>query len=598
MTLAVGLFLYLAAFEWERTSKPLSALPPLPATNPGQVHAVELQNGGQWFRVERSENGWEIVRPFTYPAQSSRVVALLEALAALMPANHISEADAKTQLRQYGLEPPRMTLRLETYGASREFKLGTLTPLRDKLYLSVADIPGVFVVPIYFLNTFPREMDNWRDLRLASLGTARKDIDNLTVAANDQPLLALRRNSTNNTWKLIQPAPAKRADTERIRRFLDDMQNWQVTRFLSSDGAPSLSAIGLQSPEMELRVAQGTSQVVAIDFGRPHTNTAGLVYARNIRHDTLLTLKQSVMDQLKVDPWELFGDHRLIDPFNTDEVDRLEVQAGTEQFALERNPTNHAWRLVKPTQQPADQELVQTMLKQLAALEAADLVKDVVTDYTPYQLDEPVASYSLWRRPSEGSLTNTLMARVDFGKLDLEKGMIFARRHDEKMVYELENAQLEALPDRHFRLRDRRLWRFSNMDVSKVTTTLKGKAPVEFARNIRKRWSSPGMQLTLQQDAAMNAALNALGSFQAGRWLERGDSKLSLPTYGFPETAEKLDLQVKIAGEVETLTLLLGKVTLLGERFAAVRGSDGQFVVFTFPEETYNQVLNIYRLAQ
>ena len=598
MTLTVGLFLYLAAFEWEQTPTSLPALPPLPAMDPDQVRAVELQNGGQWFRVERSENGWEIKRPFTYPAQSSRVEALLDALATLPPSNHIPEADAEAQLSQFGLQPPRMTLRLETYATSREFKLGLLTPMRDKVYLSVTDALGVFVVPIHFLNTFPREMDNWRDLRLASLGTTYKDIDNLTVAANDQPLLALHRNSTNNIWKLTQPAPTKRADPERIRRFLDDIQSWQVTRFLPTDGAPSLTAMGLQSPEMELRVAQGTNQVVAIDFGRPHTNTAGLVYARNIRHDTLLTVKQSVMDQLKVDPWELFGDHRLIDPFKTNDIARLEVQAGTEQFALEQDFTNHTWRLVKPTQQPADQELVQTMLKQLAALEATDLVKDVVTDYTPYQLDEPVASYSLWRRPLEGAITNTLTAQVDFGKLNLENGMVFVRRHDEKMVYELENAQLEALPDRYFRLRDRRLWRFSNMDVSKVTTTLKGKAPVEFARNIRKRWSSPGMQLTLQQDATMNAALNALGSFRAGRWLEHGDSKLGLPTYGFPETAEKLDLQVKIDGEVVTQTLLLGKVTLLGDRFAAARGPDGQFVVFTFPEKTYSQVLNIYRLAQ
>ena len=136
------------------------------------------------------------------------------------------------------------------------------------------------------------------------------------------------------------------------------------------------------------------------------------------------------------------------------------------------------------------------------------------------------------------------------------------------------------------------------MDISKVTVALKGKAPVEFRRNTRKRWSSPGMPLTLQQDATMNVALDALGSFRAGRWLEHGDSKLSLPTYGLEETAEKLDLQVKVDGDVKPRTLLLGKVTLLGERFAAARGPDGQFVVFTFPEKTYSQVLNIYRLAQ
>ncbi|MCS5573746.1 MAG: hypothetical protein NZ789_12490, partial [Pseudomonadales bacterium] len=65
MTLAIGVFLYLAAFEWERAPGPPQTLPPLPAVDVGQVYAVELQNGAQWFRVERSEDGWEIRRPFT-----------------------------------------------------------------------------------------------------------------------------------------------------------------------------------------------------------------------------------------------------------------------------------------------------------------------------------------------------------------------------------------------------------------------------------------------------------------------------------------------------------------------------------------------------
>jgi len=597
MTLTVVVFLYLAAFEWERSAALRPEIPSLPVVDTGMVRAVELRQGTNLFRVARGQEGWEIKQPFTYPARASRVEALLEALTALQPTRHIPTGK-ETQLNQFGLQPPRMLLRLESFTTNQEIRLGALTLLRDKVYLTASGAPGVFVVPVHFLNTLPREMDNWRDPRLADLGTAREKLDNLTVAANGQLLLALQRNATNGVWRLLQPAPAKRADSERIRRMLDEIQSWKVTRFLPAAELDSLANLGLQPPAMELRVTQGTNQLVAIDFGRPHTNTAGFVYARNLRHGTLMIVKQTVLDQLKTDPWEMLGDHRMIDRFNPNEIVRLEVHVGTEQFALEQNPTNHTWQLVKPITQPADQELIQAMLKQLAALEASNLVKDVVTDFAPFQLDEPVASYSLWRGPSGGSVTNTLMARVDFGKLDLEKGMVFARRHDENMVYELVNAQLEILPNRHFRLRDRRLWRFVDGDVSKVTVTLKGKAPVDFARNIRKRWSSPGMQLTMQDDAAMNAALNALGATRASRWLVHGDDKLSVSTYGFPETEEKLDLQVKYGGEVVTHTLLLGKVNLSGQRFAAIRGPDGQFVVFTFPEKTYKQVFNIYRLAQ
>ena len=203
MTLTVVVFLYLAAFEWERSAALRPEIPSLPVVDTGMVRAVELRQGTNLFRVARGQEGWEIKQPFTYPARASRVEALLEALTALQPTRHIPTGK-ETQLNQFGLQPPRMLLRLESFTTNQEIRLGALTLLRDKVYLTASGAPGVFVVPVHFLNTLPREMDNWRDPRLADLGTAREKLDNLTVAANGQLLLALQRNATNGVWRLLQ----------------------------------------------------------------------------------------------------------------------------------------------------------------------------------------------------------------------------------------------------------------------------------------------------------------------------------------------------------------------------------------------------------
>ncbi|MBR90760.1 MAG: hypothetical protein CMO66_05770 [Verrucomicrobiales bacterium] len=597
LILTMGVFLYLAAFEWDRKPPPPPSLPSLPTVDIAQVKSVELQRGPQFFRLERGTDGWDIVQPFKYPAQESRVMALVEALAALRPNNHIPDNESGSDLAKFGLDPERMTLRLEGLATNHVFRLGKLTPLRDKLYLAASESPGIYVVPIHFLQTLPREMDHWRDPRLAPLGVSRARVDHLTLTDPAGPVLELRRNTTNGTWRITQPEPSKRADPLRIRQFLEELQGWTAKQFISAESASSKEDMGLQPPVLKLRLGHGTNRVVALDLGGTHTNQTGFIYAHNPILDTLMTVSRTnTLDLLKQSPWKLFGDRQMINSFKSNAVARIDIHTPREKFSLAQNPTDNTWQIVKPTVQNADEELVGDLLFQLANLQAQSLVKDVVTDFGEYGLEEPSTSVVLWQLPTNGSVTNKMMARVDFGRVDPDNGLIFARRHDENMVYALDGLELQTLPDQHFRLRNKQPWQFADTEVSKVILTLKGDEPVEFSRNDLRRWSGPSGQLTTPSETTMNKTLNALGKFSVERWLVQGDDKFSVPTFGFLDTAERIELEVKQSGRLVRHKLHLGAANLQGERYAATTGPDGQMVVFTFPEVVYAQVLKIYAL--
>ena len=145
-------------------------------------------------------------------------------------------------------------------------------------------------------------------------------------------------------------------------------------------------------------------------------------------------------------------------------------------------------------------------------------------------------------------------------------------------------------------LRDKQPWQFENTEVSKVILTLKGDEPVEFSRNDLRRWSGPNGQLTTPSETTMNKTLDALGKFRVERWLVQGDDKFSVPTFGFLDTAERIELEVKQSGRLVRHKLHLGAANLQGDRYAATTGPDGQMVVFTFPEVVYAQVLKTYAL--
>ena len=71
----------------------------------------------------------------------------------------------------------------------------------------------------------------------------------------------------------------------------------------------------------------------------------------------------------------------------------------------------------------------------LQQMEAVELAKEVVTDFSAYGLASPLRRYTLLtaRTNAAGVPTNQILAQLDFGTR--EKDRIYARRHDETSVY-------------------------------------------------------------------------------------------------------------------------------------------------------------------
>ncbi len=598
---AVILLLLILAFDQQPPRTTPARVVPLPRIDPGHIRAFELEVDGASLRLEREEGGWLVAKPFRYPALEGHANTLLEDLSTLHAVNFIPITGA-AELAQFGLDVPKTTLRLEGYESNQVLRFGSLTPIPNNGYLSVDGHPGVYVVPSEVWYRLPRDTsqwEQWRDRRLAHAGAAPEKIDAITAHADTQPLFVLQKNPTNQVWRLMQPAPAKRADAERVRLFLERAQGWQVAQFLPGTNATPLPPLGLDPAALRLRLMQGTNQRVALDFGAPHTNAPSLIYARDAVFNTLLAVAQTnTMDLLKTNPWHLFGDRRLSAPIETNQIARIEIRSGAEQTVLIPAEGNGTWQMTGPLTAEADAELVRDLLLQLQALEAASLEKDIVTDFVPYQLANPPLSYTVWRQRPPGAVTNTIMAGVDFGQSQAASGMTFARRHDEDMVYLTPTALSERLPSRFFQLRDRRLWQFTSSDVAKVTLHLGGK-PLELARNVRNIWSGAAGQLDAGRDTEVNAALAALGRLRAVRWVARGNDKFGDPAYEFEKTAERMTMLLRRGVASETQVLTLGRVTVEGERYAAAQvPPDNEHVIFIFPEETYRLALRLFRAAQ
>ena len=585
VTLAAGLSAFIFFYERHLGGPGRAAQPDLlPGFDPKSITSVEVMRSNQVIRVVRTNNLWYLASPVNYPAQPERIEQLLDTVRTLKRQALFSDAElvARNQASlPVGINPPRAILILnEKDGHRVQFDLGDITPSGDQVYFQLIGTPTIFLGDAKFFARLPVSANEWRDttlLPLHGLNFNRFELRSGTYSYE------LQLDPTNQVWQLTKPQPPARADNTKVLLLLHQLQNAQISQFLSASPKVDLESLGLEPWEAELAFGQATNDLLVVQFGKSPTNAPGLVYARLPSQTNVVLVARSVVDLVRVPPTE-FRDRRLV-PLPTADIDLVEVQ-GAERFTL-RHQTNLSWRITEPIDVPADEELVQEFLAtNLPQLEIVRFAKDVVTDFSPYGLKEPAQRYILKTTSTNSAwTTNQIVAQIEFGTVLLDT--IYARRADETSVYEVGLADFYKLPRSAYQMRDRRLWNFAAANVVSVTVFQQGRTR-KLLRQPNGTWSLAPVYKGNINAFSPEVTIQDLGQLRAESWIGRGDH---MPAgYGFAEEAHTVSVEVLANGQTQTFTVEFGKMNLRQNRYAATR-LEGHRMIFEFPKQVYDEVL-------
>jgi hypothetical protein len=463
---------------------------------------------------------------------------------------------------EFGFEPPRISLVIESEGQRRQLSIGNRTPPGDQVFLRVEGVDGRYVADADWLNKFiPPGADAWRDTTLVS---ASHNLDWIVVT-NGTKAIELRRDATNHLWRMVRPFPA-RADTERITDALQHLQTARVTQFVTDDPKADLAGFGLQPAELDLWLGHGASVVGALHVGKSPTNDPAQVFARRGDWDVLVTTAREPLLPWRSSVNEFRASHLLE---LTAPVAEIEVQDQTH-FILRRQGSND-WKIVGE-KFSADADNVQVYLKALANLRVAEFVKDVVTtpDLPTYGLATPTRQITL--RSVAGD-TNSVLVQLSFGTN--QNNEVFVRRADEDFVYAVAANDLVGLPDAAWLFRDRRIWSFTEADVVQITIQQDGRTR-QIIRNGPNKWSlAPGSQGVVNPPALEETA-HRLGELAAMGWL---DPNLTEPEqHGWTTNNLQITVELKngerktvdFGAELPKAQTALAAVMLEGDRWAFV----------------------------
>jgi hypothetical protein len=564
--IAAALLAFIFVFEHYLRPVVAGPAPLLPNLRPAAVTGVQVfQPNAPEISAERTNGGWFLTRPLSYPAQTAAIGALLDALQKIAPVRFSAAElrERKDYESEFGLDHPQASLVIIADGQNWRLEVGNRTAPGDQVYLRVVAMDGVAVADAAWLNFIPHAGDEWRDTALVNAG--QNDFEWIVLTNNAKGIaIELRRDPTNHLWRILRPSGA-RADTDHITDLLQRLAAASVTRFVTDDPNADLTAFGLQPADLDLWLGRGTNLVAAVHVGKSPTNDASQVYAKREGWNTVVTTAREPLVSWR-GAVAGFRDMRLFEL--TAPAAEIEVR-GSNHFILRQQGSND-WQIVGE-KYPADADKVQLFIKALADLRIAEFVKDAVTkpDLTNYDLAAPQREIILRSKTGD---TNAVIAELDFGAV--QTNGIFVRRPDENFVYAVKEQDFNLLPDAAWEFRDRRIWNFRVEDVAQITIHQDGKTR-QIVHNGSGKWSLAAGSQGFIEDKNIEQTVQMFHQLFAVGWVAHN---FAGPEIGIYTNNLQITFELK-SGEKDTVdfgaeypqsqTALAG-VTLDGERWGFV----------------------------
>jgi predicted SprT family Zn-dependent metalloprotease len=335
----------------------------------------------------------------------------------------------------------------------------------------------------------------------------------------------------------------------------------------------------LQAPTLSIALTDGTNLVLALAFGQSLTNNPGVVFARRNNEPTIVTVSTNLLE-----PWyasyDKVRDEHLVSP--TGALAEIEIH-GAENFTLVRS--NYTW-LVTTQNFSADAFLVGELIKRLGALKVK-FDRDAVPppELPTYGLVTPRYQIILRETVTNalGALTNVTVQQINFGTNKNDE-FVFAQRLDEPgVVYSVKSDDFRQLPQTALELRERRIWKFTESDVARITVQQNGKTRL-FMHQGSNDWKFASEGIAQMNSFALEEVAHRFGELSADYWTQKGDQNRE--TFGFNSENHRITLDLKNG---EKRTVEFGKEASLGSPYAMVT-LEGQPWIFTFSPVLYAYV--------
>ena len=240
------------------------------------------------FEIERTPIGWNVKKPVSFPADSSKTRRILDLVKKIDQSRILVGDDYKNLDRKgAGLDDPNVIATFQTPATSMVFNIGFTDPIGWNNYVEIEGRKAAFLVPTHFKDALLIKTDNSQDdIRRNNVFDARKYLINSIVMEKQDVTIELRRQD-NLSWQIIRPINDS-ANSDKVNELLELIEKMQVDSFVNS-------STNFGKRKLRLTVIQGAvSQSLLVGNDANEDKKDSL--ARRVAYQQYFTVKNDALE--------------------------------------------------------------------------------------------------------------------------------------------------------------------------------------------------------------------------------------------------------------------------------------------------------------
>jgi len=521
--IVLAVFAYLRFFELKQPSTEEAKRQAQNVVNfdRSKIDGIVIQNGDDKIEMRRRDNKWRLEMPIKDQADGSLIENLLSDLEnwqkdATISAKEI-EAD-KSKLNEYGLNKPKLRVKLLGQDRPPEIFFGKDAALEGKMYVRLEDSKETFLAAQTVKKDVEKKPEEFRDRKLTDLSTAQ-----VSRVVLKSPVGEMELEKRNDHWEILKPLRA-RGDDQKIADLIAQVTTAQIQQFVAADQG-DLHPFGLAEPRGAITLfSKDDKQGQLLQIGGISQKEKDQVYVRSASRGFVYALPKKIEEVLNTRPDDLRDRHLV--RIDTNILDRITIDApGKGKTVLARK--NENWTIASRNNVPANSGEVRRLIDTLQNEQVTKFVEDVASNLPKYGLDKPQLKLTFSSFASENTAETKAgeqpFTTITFGKIDGDN--IYARLADEPFIVAIRRGLIDQMFTDPVQWQELSIFKFKPEQIHRLNVAATNESTL--ARGAKGEWAWVKGGGTINQ-ANLQSLLNTLSNLHAVRWI--GPTR---PQHGF-----------------------------------------------------------------
>ena len=531
-----------------------------------KINGIIIQNGDEKIEMRRRDNRWRLETPIKDQTDSSLIENLLSDLENWQRDETISAKEIevdKNKLTEYGLNKPKLRLKLLGQDRPPEILFGKDAALEGKMYVRFENSKETFLAGQSVKKDIDKKPEEFRDRKLTDLITAQVSRIILKTPAGEMDL-----QKKGNHWEIVKPLHA-RGDDQKINDLIAQITTARIQQFVADDHG-DLRPYGLTEPRGAITLfTQADKPGQLLQIGGIPEKEKDQTYVRFALRGFVYTVPKKIEEILNTKPDDLRDRHLV--RIDTNVLDRITIEApGKGKVVLARKDEN--WTIANRQNTPANPGEVRRLIDTLQNERVTKFVEDVASNLPKYGLDKPQLQLTFSSFASENTAETKAgeqpFATVAFGKVDGDN--VYARLADEPFVVALRRGLLDQIFTDPLQWQELSIFKFKPEQIHRLSVMTDKELSLERGENNQWRWLKGSGDIN---QTNVQSLLNTLSNLHAVRWLEA-----TPPQHGF-EKPQLVVTFTTLPDDKASHKVTIGSGTSDGTWFARVDQREGAFVL-------------------